>query len=89
MCPIIYTSHLNDLDLSECRSEEVISFFLRSVNKRVRNLAVSREPWDISEVIRDKHGINQNIPGLGPQKTYSSRATSAAEKACLSRMTPN
>ena len=56
-------------------------------NKRVRNLAVSREPWDISEVIRDKHGTNKNIPGLGPQKTYSSSATSAAEKACLSRMT--
>ena len=56
-------------------------------NKRVRNLAVSREPWDVSEVIRDKHRINKNIPGLGPQKTYSSRATSAAEKACLSRMT--
>ena len=33
--------------------------------------------------------INKNIPGLGPQKKYSSRATSAAEKACLSRMTPN
>ena len=56
-------------------------------NKRVRNLAVSKEPWDISEVIRDKHGVN--IPGLGPQKKYSLRATSAAEKACLSRMTPN
>ena len=60
-----------------------------SVNKRVRNLAVSKEPWDISEVIRDKHGINKNILGLGPQKKYSSRATSAAEKVCLSRMTPN
>ena len=36
---------------------------------------------------RGQHGINKNIPGLGPQKTYSSRATSAAEKACLSRMT--
>ena len=58
-------------------------------NKRVRNLAVSKEPWDISEVIRDKHRINKNIPGLGPQKKYSSRATSAAEKVCLSRMTPN
>ena len=58
-------------------------------NKRVRNLAVSKEPWDISEVIRDKHGINKNIPGLRPQKKYSSRATSAAEKVCLSRMTPN
>ena len=58
-------------------------------NKRVRNLAVSKESWDISEVIRDKHGINKNIPGLGPQKKYSSRATSAAEKVCLSRMTPN
>ena len=58
-------------------------------NKRVRNLAVSKEPWDISEVIRDKHGINKNIPGIGQQKKYSSRATSAAEKACLSRMTPN
>ena len=57
--------------------------------KWVRNLTVSKEPWDISEVIRDKHRINQNIPGLGPQKKYSSRATSAAEKACLSRMTPN
>ena len=60
---------------------------IRNSNKRVRNLAVSREPWDISEVIRDKHKINKNIPGLGPQKTYSSRATSAAEKACLSQMT--
>ena len=50
---------------------------------------MSKEPWDISEVSRDKHGINKNIPGLGPQKKYSSRATSAAEKACLSRMTPN
>ena len=58
-------------------------------NKRVRNLAVSKEPWDISEVIWDKHGINKNNPGLGPQKKYSSRATSASEKACLSRMTPN
>ena len=58
-------------------------------NKRVQNLAVSKEPWDISEVIRDKHGINKNIPGLGRQKKYSSRATSAAEKVCLSRMTPN
>ena len=48
-------------------------------NKRVRNLAVSKEPWDISEVIRDKHGINKNIPGLGPQKKYSFCATSAAE----------
>ena len=44
-----------------------------SINKRVQNLAVSKEPWDISEVIRDKHGINKNIPGLGPQKKYSSR----------------
>ena len=34
-------------------------------------------------------GINKNIPGLGPQQKYSFRATSAAEKACLSRMTPN
>ena len=59
------------------------------INKRVRYLAVSKEPWDISEVIRDKHGINKNIPGLGPQKKYSSRATSAAEKVYLSRMTPN
>ena len=49
----------------------------------------AKEPWDISEVIRDKLGINKNIPGLGPQKKYTSRATSAAEKACLSRMTPN
>ena len=32
--------------------------------------------------------INKNIPGLGPQKKYSSRTTSAAEKVCLSRMTP-
>ena len=48
-----------------------------------------KEPWDISEDIRDKHRINKNIPGLGPQKKYSSRVTSAAEKACLSRMTPN
>ena len=48
---------------------------------------MSKEPWDISEVIRDKHGINKNIPGLGPQEKYSFRATSAAEKACLSRMT--
>ena len=61
----------------------------RPRNKRVRNLAVSKEPWDISEVIRDKHEINKSISGLGPQKKYSSRATSAAEKACLSRMTPN
>ena len=45
---------------------------MKSLNKRVRNLAVSKEPWDISEVIRDKHGINKNIPGLGPQKKYSS-----------------
>ena len=52
-------------------------------NKRVRNFAVSKEPWDISEVIRDKHGINKNIPGLGPQKKYSSRTTSASEKARL------
>ena len=58
-------------------------------NKRVRNLAVSKEPWDNSEVIRDKHRINKNIPWLGPQKKHSSRATSAAEKVCLSRMTPN
>ena len=58
-------------------------------NKRVRNLAVSKEPWDISEVIRDKHGINKNIPWLGPQKKYFSRASSAAEKACLVEMTPN
>ena len=49
---------------------------------------MSKEPWDISEVIWDKSGINKNIPGLGPQKKYSSHATSAAEKACLSRMTP-
>ena len=48
-------------------------------NKRVQNLAVSREPWDISEVIRDKHRINKSIPGLGPQKTYSSVATSAQQ----------
>ena len=33
--------------------------------------------------------INKNIPGLGPQKKYSFRAASAAEKACVSRMTPN
>ena len=33
-----------------------------STNPRVRNLAVSSAPWDISEVIRDKHGINKNIP---------------------------
>ena len=38
-------------------------------NKRVRNLAVSKEPWDISEVIRDKHGINKNIPGLGRKRS--------------------
>ena len=62
---------------------------LTFTNKWVWNLAVSKEPWDIPEVIRDKHGINKNIPGLGPQKKYSSRATSAAEKACLSLMTPN
>ena len=59
-------------------------YFDHWTNKRVRYLAVSKEfPWDISEVIWDKHGINKNIPGLGPQKKYSSRATSAAEKACL------
>ena len=28
--------------------------YLTILNKRVRNLAVSKEPWDISEVIRDK-----------------------------------
>ena len=56
----------------------VLVFFVYKKIKRVRNLAVSKEPWDMSEVIRDK-----------PQKKYSSRATSAAEKACLSRMTPN
>ena len=50
---------------------------------------MSKEPWDISEVIRDAHRINKNIPGLGPQKKFSSRASSAAEKACLSRMTPD
>ena len=66
-----------------------INILTVQVTKRVRNLTVSKEPWDISEVIRDKHGINKNIPGLGPQKKYSSHATSAAEKDCLSRMTPN
>ena len=40
-------------------------------------------------IFQRSFGINKNIPGLGPQKKYSSRATSAAEKACLSRMTPN
>ena len=28
---------------------------------------MSKEPWDISEVIRDKHGINKNIPGRPQQ----------------------
>ena len=40
------------------------------VNKRVRNLAVSKEPWGLSEVIRDKYRINKHISGLGPQKMY-------------------
>ena len=56
-------------------------------SKRVQNLAVSKEPWDLSEVITDKHRINKNIPGLGPQKMYCSQVRSAAEMACLSRMT--
>ena len=44
--------------------------------------------WDLSEVIRDKHSINKNIPGLGPQKMYMySHVRSAAEMACLSQMT--
>ena len=34
--------------------------FVIFLNKRVRNLAVSKEPWDLSEVIRDKHRINKN-----------------------------
>ena len=46
---------------------------------------MSKEPWEISDVIWDE----QKFHGLGPQKKYSSCATSAAEKACLSRMTPN
>ena len=66
----------------------VLTYYLL-LYERVRNLAVSKEPWDISEVIRDKHRINKNIPGLGPQKKYSSRPTSTAEKARLSPMTPN
>ena len=60
---------------------------LGNVNKRHRNLAVNKEPWDLSEVIRDKHRLNKNIPGLGPQKMYCSHVRSAAEMACLSRMT--
>ena len=40
-------------------------------------------------IFQRSFGINKNIPGLGPQKKYSSCATSAAEKAYLSRMTPN
>ena len=59
----------------------------RYSNKRVRNLAVSKEPWDLSEVIRDKHRITENIPGLGQQKMYCSHVRSADEMACLSRMT--
>ena len=62
-------------------------FLSEAARKRVRNLAVSKESWDLSEVIRDKHRINKNIPGLGPQKMYCSHARSAAEMACLSRMT--
>ena len=64
---------------------------LQHANKRVRNLAVSKESWDISEVIRDKHGINKNIPGLGPQNKRSilPARPAAAEATCLSRMTPN
>ena len=58
-----------------------------STNKRVWNLAVSKKPWDLSEVIRDKHKISKNIPRLGPQKMYCSHVSSAAEMACLSRMT--
>ena len=61
--------------------------FSLSKNKRVQNLAVSKEPWDLSEVIRDKHRINKNIPRLRPQKMYCSHVRSAAEMACLSRMT--
>ena len=48
---------------------------------------MSKEPWDLSEVIRDKHRINKNIPGLGSQKMYCSHVRSAAEMAYLYRMT--
>ena len=54
-----------------------------SGNKRVQNLAAS----NLSEVTRDKHRIIKNIPGLGTQKMYCSLVRSAAEMACLSRMT--
>ena len=37
-------------------------------NKWVWNLTVRKEPWDLTEIIRNKHRINQNIPRLGPQK---------------------
>ena len=52
--------------------------------------------WSYNFMQTENHGIfqrsfeiNKNIPGLGPQKKYSFRATSAAEKACLSQMTLN
>ena len=58
-------------------------------NKRIWNLAVGKEPWDLTEGIRDKHRINKNIPGLGLQKMYCFHVISAAEMACLSQMTRN
>ena len=56
-------------------------------NKRVRNLAVRKEPWDLSEVITDKHRINEKHSWVGPQKMYCSHVRSAAEMACLSWVT--
>ena len=58
-------------------------------NKRIRNLAVGKEPWDLTEVIRDKHKIDIHIPGLGLQKMYCFHVISAAKMACLSQMTRN
>ena len=43
---------------------------------------MSKEPWDLTEVIRNKHRINKNIPGLGPQNMFCSHLISAADMAC-------
>ena len=50
---------------------------------------MSKEPWDLTEVIRDKYKINKNIPALEPQKMYCFCVISAAEMACLCWTTRN
>ena len=71
--------HLLVSILSRCISAKHVTAHAKCQRKDVKKIY----RWGPNLVIRDKHRINKNIPWLGPQKKYSSRASSAAEKTCL------